>query len=113
VEDPHGGEIARSILALFPGRAAQARVVGVRPEAITLLPAGTPPPPRSWSHAATVDTVLPTGSEWIIGVRVEDALAFVLTVEETAREPRQPVTLAVEPRHFHLFDGDGNRIAEA
>ena len=111
MEDPHGVEIARSILALFPGRAAQARVVGVRPEAITLLPAGTAPPPRSWSHAATVDTVLPTGSEWIIGVRVEDALAFVLTVEETAREPRQPVTLAVEPRHFHLFDGDGNRIA--
>jgi hypothetical protein len=54
--------------------------------------------------------VLPTGSEWIIGLRLGATAAFALTVEETVREPRQPVTLVVEPRHFHFFDGDGNRI---
>lgn len=110
VEDPLSAEIARSILSLFPERSGRARVVGVRPEAITLLPSGATPPPHSWSHAATVDTVLPTGSEWIIGVRVGDAPAFALTVEETTREPRQPATVVVEPRHFHFFDTDGYRI---
>jgi iron(III) transport system ATP-binding protein len=109
-EDPQSAEITRSILALFPERAARTHVVGVRPEAISLRPAGTAPPPGSWSHAAAVDTVLPTGSEWIIGLRLGVTAAFALTVEETVREPRQPVTLVVEPRHFHFFDGDGNRI---
>ena len=110
LEDPHSAEIARSILTFFPERGARARVVGVRPEAITLLPAGAVPPAFSWSHAATVETVLPTGSEWIIGLRVGEASAFALAVDETVREPRQLITLVVELRRFHFFDGDSNRI---
>lgn len=110
LEDPRSAEIARSILAFFPKRGARARVVGVRPEAMMLLPAGAAPPAFSWRYAATVETVLPTGSEWIIGLRIGEASAFALTVDETVREPRQPITLAVELRHFHFFDGDGNRI---
>jgi iron(III) transport system ATP-binding protein len=109
-EERRGAEIARSILTFFPQRAARTRVVGVRPEAMMLLPVGTAPPARCWSHAATVETVLPTGSEWIIGLRVGAASAFVLTVDETVREPRQPITLVVELKHFHFFDGDGNRV---
>lgn len=109
-EEGRGAEIARSILTFFPQLAARSRVVGVRPEAMMLLPAGTVPPARSWSHAAIVETVLPTGSEWIIGLRLGEASAFALTVDEKVREPRQPITLVVDLKHFHFFDSEGNRV---
>lgn len=108
VDDPHSREVARSVLSLFPERGA--RTVGLRPEAIAVLRPGTALPMRAWSHPATVETVLPTGSEWIIGLRVAEALVFVRTVEEAAYGPREPVILAADPRHFHLFDADGKRI---
>lgn len=110
VDDPHSGEVARSVLSLFPERGARARTVGVRPEATAILRPGTATPARAWSHPATVETVLPTGSMWIIGLQVAQASAFGLVVEEPAYGPREPVTLAVDPRHFHLFDSDGKRI---
>ena len=109
VSDPECSALCGSILKRFPA-ASSAQTIGIRPEGISVRRAGAVVPEGWWSHGATVDTVLPTGSEWIVGLKLDGCPVFALSVEEVDYRPRENVTVAVEPRHFHLFDKEGRRV---
>jgi len=64
-----------------------------------------------WKHAAQIETVLPTGSEWIIGLRIGNISFFALLVEDCDYNPGDNVTVVVDPKNFLLFDADGQRIS--
>ena len=110
LEDAVTGPIARSILAALPASGGGACTVGVRPEALVVLPAGRPFA-RGWSEDAVVETLLPTGSEWIVGLRVHEAMVFARVVDEPRYAMNDPVAIAAESSAFHLFDHTGNRTA--
>ncbi len=110
VSDPQCSALCSSLLKRFPAAAASAKTIGVRPEGIAVRRAGAPVPEGWWSHSAMVDTVLPTGSEWIVGLKLDGCPVFALSVEEVDYRPREEVTVGVEMRHFHLFDKEGRRL---
>jgi iron(III) transport system ATP-binding protein len=114
--DDATGEVARSVLrwvgADRPGEVVAARTVGVRPEALIVSRAEVRPR-SSWTHAATVEAVLPTGAEWIVRLRALAATLFALTTHDPGLESGTNVTLAVDRASLHLFDAGGMRLGEA
>jgi iron(III) transport system ATP-binding protein len=113
LSDPVTGELASSVLRWSSsGRASPVavRTIGVRPEAL-LISDGSDDGGR-WTHRALVETVLPTGAEWIVRVRALGATLFALTTRDPALSSGSEVTLAVDPSTVHLFDDADHRIAE-
>ena len=73
-------------------------VVGVRPEDLTLDPAGTIPATvamvESLGHERHVACRLPDGTLWMATIRARDAVPA----------PGDAIRLQVNPEHLHLFD---------
>ena len=115
IDDPLGGPVARSVLSHLArmGAATEpAGTIGIRPEAFGLVRSGQPMPSERWSHHATVETILPTGAEWLARLRVGEATAFARTVEEPSFLPLEAITVTVARSDLHLFDPDGRRLPD-
>ncbi|MDR7436656.1 MAG: ABC transporter ATP-binding protein [Armatimonadota bacterium] len=84
--------------------AAVVWAVGIRPEALRLGPAAGE---EAWATSASVETVMPTGAMWIVGVRAMGEVLYASCLEE----PRVgPCLCWVARDDFILFAQDGSRI---
>ncbi len=76
--------------------------VGIRPEHLRLAEAGL---------AGTVSVVEPTGSETHVVIRSDGREIVSVFRDRHPFKPGQPLHLAAEPQHLHLFDrASGVRI---
>ena len=104
-------ELAGTILPLFPGLKDKTKTIGIRPESILVNPHSAAVKENFWKHKAEIETVLPTGSEWIIGLRIDNFPFFALLVEDCDYSPGDTVTICVDPANFLIFDESGIRIS--
>ncbi len=102
-----GSDVFRSFLPLFPGLAERVHTVGVRPEDLYLSPT---PPLDPWSYPAIFETVLPTGSDWIVSLRVHKRTIFLVLREEPRIKPGEQVWISTRTEKLHLFDTQQKRI---
>ena len=112
IKEKEGQSLAKTILPLFPEIESKALTIGLRPESIMVN--GDPSAAREnfWKHQAEIETVLPTGSEWIIGLRIDSVSIFALLVEDCDYNPGDKVTVVVDPKNFLVFDSEGIRISK-
>lgn len=116
--DPASGPVFQSVLDYLkaaggnPEELAGAHTIGIRPESIRLAKGGEDGYKGCWSHQAVVDTILPTGPEWIVSVRIGKCLIFFTTDTEPRMEGHETLELAVVEKDFHLFDENRTRIAD-
>jgi iron(III) transport system ATP-binding protein len=87
------------------------RTIGVRPEAIAFGAVAADGKGR-WMEQATIETVLPTGAEWIVRLRCRGAVMFALATRDPLLDSGAPVSIEVARDAFHLFDDNGLRIPE-
>ncbi len=106
-----GESLAKTIMPLFPELAEKAFTIGLRPESIMVNPHSTAARENFWKHTAQIETVLPTGSEWIIGLRIDNVSFFALLVEDCDYNPGDNVKVVIDPKNFLIFDKEGVRIS--
>jgi len=109
VGDSSCAEACSGFLSLFPGLAGRARTIGVRPEAVA-IGSGRGEDGRSFRCRAAVEAILPTGSEWIVSLRVCGAPFYALSTEEFSGAPGEEVDVRIEASRVLLFDESGDRI---
>lgn len=102
--------LSDSIMSIFPELKNTARKIGFRPESVMVNPHNSLIKESFWKYSAQIETVLPTGSEWIIGLRIDKTNFYVLLVEDCDYNPGDIVTTVIDPKNFLLFDKEGNRI---
>jgi iron(III) transport system ATP-binding protein len=108
-DDPISGAAFRSIRACLPGL-PRAQTIGLRPESIEIFRYGRVSNRHAWARSAVVETILPTGAEWIVRLRVDDCTVFALIVVEPCYGPQAKVTVAADPLQFYLFDETGMNV---
>ena len=81
----------------------------IRPEAIRFDP-GTAAADRLWHRSAVAEAILPTGSEWMLQVRIGESLFFCRLDAEPRFDVGDEISVAVELNAFHLFDGKEARL---
>ncbi|MDR7464310.1 MAG: ABC transporter ATP-binding protein [Armatimonadota bacterium] len=86
------------------GGATEAWAVGIRPEALRL---GMNAAEGAWVAECNVETVMPTGATWIVGVRVLGELLYASCLAEPRVGPSQCWASAED---FILFSRDGRRV---
>ena len=91
------------------GDLSRIETIGIRPEAIRLRgeKAGSN---GSWSFPARIDTILPTGPEWVMAVRVGENIFFLTTDIEPIVQIHELIEVMVNPKEFHLYDHQNNRV---
>lgn len=112
VDDPAESRACRSVLdrlietGVEDGRsyASKVKTVGIRPECVCLLRSKADVPPGCWSYPVEIDTILPTGPEWIISVRVDQKIIFVTTNQEPQYQPRDAAFAVAALPNFLFFD---------
>jgi multiple sugar transport system ATP-binding protein len=90
-------------------RPGAALTLGVRPEHLQLMPAGT-----QADAQGVVGVVERLGAQSLVHVRLADAGELTLSVsgDDAVREG-QAVGLRLAPEHLHLFDADGKALARS
>jgi iron(III) transport system ATP-binding protein len=120
VDDPTTGKTANSILeyliencSVIPFEHPEpTRQIGLRPEAIRLVNQNKVISENGWHRPVVVEAILPTGSEWIIRLRIDDSVVFMRTVDEPDFKSQDQRIVGVRADSFHLFDIDGKRLPE-
>ncbi|MCI0475729.1 MAG: ABC transporter ATP-binding protein [Anaerolineales bacterium] len=100
---------ARVVQTILPHLAPSSGVktLGLRPEALRIFIDASAAPPQHWTHSAIVEAILPTGAEWIVRLKMDACIVFALIVEEPRFRSQDTVTVAADPKQFHLFGADG------
>ncbi|WP_312363533.1 ABC transporter ATP-binding protein [Ensifer sp.] len=80
--------------------------VGIRPESVRLSRTSV-----EGSRKARIVEVVPTGGSWIVELSVEGERFFAIAGELPDAAQGESVFFHVEPRHLHIFDVEGRRIA--
>jgi iron(III) transport system ATP-binding protein len=89
-----------------------AHTIGVRPESIRMVKDGSKIPDSCWHHKAVIDTILPTGPEWIVSVKIDDCLIFLTTDSEPVVGKHEQVDLVVAEKDFHIYNENRTRVAD-
>lgn len=102
----NGGRIAipPALAAAHVGRLVQ---IGLRPEALSLVPAGT------GAFDATFDFVEELGPARLYHFRFEDLTIAVLSAEKPPVQVGQPMGLKIAPEAVHLFAADTGKRLDA
>ncbi|OJU96426.1 MAG: hypothetical protein BGO06_04405 [Shinella sp. 65-6] len=86
----------------FPARTVE--TFGVRPEALRMAA------PGAGAMAATIDTIQPTGADWIVGLAVAGRPMFALSAEPPPAAVGETVGLTLKADGVHAFDGEGRNL---
>ena len=95
------------------GEGADIGSVGLRPEALQILPAGAVPPAGHFAAETQVTGLLPTGGSFIVELTAGSRKVFCTVVEAPALRLGEPVTVHIRPTAMHVFDRDGQRLTHA
>jgi len=82
--------------------------VGIRPEHLQIVPAGTP-----GAIPATVAVVEPTGSDTTVIAKAEGGNLTVVVRDRVSLKPSETIALKPLAHQAHLFDAQGKRVATA
>ena len=107
-DTPLAKEVAAYLSRAFSELPA-ATSVGIRPESLVVADS-EPAPDGSFEAQAVVESVLPTGGNWILQLSASGQRIFAVTSESPSIEPGQTVPYYVGRTNFHLFDEAGKRI---
>ncbi|NOY07439.1 MAG: ABC transporter ATP-binding protein [Spirochaetes bacterium] len=83
----------------------QSVIIGIRPEDITLYSSN----PDKNSAEATIITILPTGSETLVEIKLGDKIISAKVERHNSYEINTKVYLAFESHSIHLFDSESGR----
>jgi ABC-type sugar transport system ATPase subunit len=116
--DAETGAYHKSILDFLQARCpdidqhflSKIHTIGLRPEAIHISPTLARAPAGSWVQPVTVDTVLPTGPEWILSLRLGSTIIFVNTYIEPSYHPHDTIYIHCQGQCLHLFNQAGERL---
>jgi iron(III) transport system ATP-binding protein len=117
-DDPSSGEVFQSIQTYLKRsrtnkeEVSQTHTIGIRPESIRIINDGSKSSDGFWQHKAAIDTILPTGPEWIVSVKIGECLIFFTTNDEPLFEGHEEVELAVFEEDFHVFYENGIRLTD-
>jgi sn-glycerol 3-phosphate transport system ATP-binding protein len=101
----HGWKLADNLL--LP---KEVKTFGIRPEDITIHAEGAS---ADFSADVTVDAVELVGAESYIHGSLKDGQSIVFRYSGRARfDIGQPLNIGANKQHFHLFDGNGQRIGD-
>ena len=87
--------------------------VGIRPESISYTTKREDVPTGSFTGEMAVTGVLPTGGSWILELRNDSDTLFLTTNALPRVEIGSKVSYYAPPEALHVFDENGQRIAEA
>jgi sn-glycerol 3-phosphate transport system ATP-binding protein len=104
LEDGSRIEISKALAAIHAGRLVQ---IGLRPEALSLVPAGT------GAFDATFDFVEELGPARLYHFKFEDLTIAVLSADKPPVQVGQPMGLKIAPEAVHLFAADTGKRLEA
>jgi iron(III) transport system ATP-binding protein len=90
------------------GMAGAVGAVGVRPEAIRFALGQTPA--ETWHGTATVEAVLPTGSNWTLQLRLGDATVYAVSNEPVTAPYGSEIDVWIRASDIHVFDRDDQRL---
>lgn len=90
---------------------ARVETIGIRSEAIKIHTKKDSELTECWTYDAEIDTVLPTGPEWIVAIRIGGDIFFLSVDEEPGLQSHDPCKILANPKEFHLFDVTKNRIS--
>jgi len=90
--------------AMGEGAAGEVWAVGIRPEALRL---GMSAADGAWVAEGAVETVMPTGAMWIVGVRVLGEVLYASCLEEPRVGPCRCWTARED---LMVFSRDGRRV---
>jgi ABC-type sugar transport system ATPase subunit len=80
-------------------------VIGIRPEAVRLTADMS-----ATSLRARIDTIQPTGADWIVGLVSEGRQLFALAAEEPPAGIGDDVGIILRQDGLHAFDKDGKNL---
>ena len=89
---------------------ADAALVGIRPETMTLHPNNKETPKDRGRCKARIVDLVPTGGNWIIELDVSGTQIFVLSRLVEDLTVGNDITFSIHTCDLHAFDTDGNRI---
>jgi len=109
------GSIATGARSFLEARASRLQetvaTVGMRPEAIRIVPPVGGSGQDGLYFTATVSAVLPTGSSWMVNLTAGGVEMYVVSYEEVRAEPGQTIQCMVPTRDLHAFDANERRVA--
>ena len=80
------------------------KTLGVRPESIRMVSAD------KGEIEAIVETIQPTGADWIVGLIVSGKSIFAISSKKPATDVGQKVGLSFKLEGLHVFDDKDQRI---
>lgn len=89
---------------------SRVETVGLRAESLHITSDPARIPMGCWSQEVVLDTILPTGPEWVLSLRLGENLIFANVYEEPHYKSHEPLYLYCQGQHFHLFDKAGERV---
>ncbi|OAM77613.1 ABC transporter ATP-binding protein [Devosia elaeis] len=97
--------LASEMTKILGTPADRAGTVGIRPEALRLTGQ-----PANGGLKATIDTIQPTGADWIIGLQAEGRQLFALSSEPPPADIGAEVGLNLKADGIHAFDQNGKAV---
>jgi iron(III) transport system ATP-binding protein len=109
------GSLAVGVRSFLDTRSAglseKIATVGLRPEAVRVVPPDGDVREDGLTFTATVSAVLPTGSTWMVSVTAGGVPMFLVSYAEVLAQPGETVRCVVPARDLHAFDESGRRVA--
>jgi iron(III) transport system ATP-binding protein len=107
------GKIASEYFATRHAELSGVGSIGIRPESIRIAGPDAPAPHGALSGKAEVTGVLPTGGSWIVELSLSGEKLFMTTHQSPEIKVGDGIDFFVKAKALHVFDGQGNRLAEA
>tara|TARA_Y100001947_G_scaffold89451_1_gene76209 strand:- start:574 stop:1353 length:780 start_codon:yes stop_codon:yes gene_type:complete len=104
IQIENGGEIVECLVRATKLAKNKIKTLGVRPESIRMVSAD------KGEIEAIVETIQPTGADWIVGLIVSGKSVFAISSEQPTANVGQKVGLSFKLEGLHVFDDKDQRI---
>lgn len=84
--------------------------VGVRPESLTVEPAGTGRPAEQLVLPGRVESVMPTGGSWTVEAAVGSQRVYATTLQRGELRAGDDIELVAQAGSVHVFDANEQRM---
>ena len=104
IQVENGGEIVECLVKATKLAENKIKTFGVRPESISMVSVD------KGEIEAIVETIQPTGADWIVGLIVSGKSVFAISSEQPTTNVGQKVGLSFKLGGLHVFDDKDQRI---
>lgn len=104
IQIENGGEIFECLVKATNLDKNKIKTFGVRPESISMVPS------EKADIVAIVETIQPTGADWIVGLIVSGKSFFAISSEQPISDIGQKVGLSFKLDGIHAFDNSDQRV---